>query len=265
MFCGGAEVRPIHVGVRIEHPQKLIDRGRYGSERGELPPASYRLVSKPRANKRQVAVRQAHTFCMCPGGTVVAASNHPGRVVVNGMSYGGRRAWFANSAVIVEVGLEDYDGVDPLAGMRFQDVIEKRAWTLGGGDFRAPAQRVSDLLAGQGSRELPRVSYTNGVTPTDLRELFSSELIQGLQAALQHFDRRIPGFAGEEAILIAPETRTTAPLRFLRDESYQAIGVEDLLPVGEGAGYAGGIVSAGLDGLRAATVLVERYCPRKTE
>jgi uncharacterized FAD-dependent dehydrogenase len=195
---------------------------------------------------------------------VVAASNHPGRVVVNGMSYSGRKAWFANSAVIVQAGLEDYGAADPLAGMRYQDAIERRAWELGGGDFKAPAQRVSDLLAGRASESLPRVSYTNGVSPSDLRELFSAPLIEGMIAALRYFDRRIPGFAGSEGILIAPETRTTAPLRFTRRPDYQAMGVDDLLPVGEGAGHAGGIVSAGLDGLRAAEALVERFCPRKS-
>jgi len=193
---------------------------------------------------------------------VVAASNHTGRVVVNGMSYSGRRAWFANSAVIVEVGLDDYPGTDPMAGVRYQDAIEKKAWKLSGGQFRAPAQRVSDLIDGRESQDLPRVSYTNGVVPTDLRELFSAPLIDGLVAALRHFDRRIPGFAGPEGILIAPETRTTAPLRFIRREDRQAEGLDDLFPVGEGAGYAGGIVSAGLDGFRAAEALVERFCPR---
>jgi uncharacterized FAD-dependent dehydrogenase len=264
MLEAGAEAvaRPIHLGARIEHPQKLIDRGRYGGARGDLPPASYRLTSNPPA--RFGGVRKAHTFCMCPGGTVVAASNHPGRVVVNGMSYSGRKAWFANSAVIVEVGLEDYGASDPLAGVRYQDAIEQKAWELSGGEFRAPAQRVSDLLAGRETQELPRVSYTNGVCPTDLRELFSAPLIEGLVAAIRHFDRRIPGFAGPEGILIAPETRTTAPLRFPRRPDYQAMGLDDLLPVGEGAGHAGGIVSAGLDGLRAAEALVDRFCPRKS-
>ena len=265
MIKAGAEAvpRPIHIGARIEHPQKLIDSGRYGGPRGDLPPASYRLASKP-PRRSGHGVRRAHTFCMCPGGTVVAASNHPDRVVVNGMSYSGRKAWFANSAVIVEVGLEDYPGSDALAGVRYQDAIEARAWSLGGGDFKAPAQRVSDLLAGSASSDLPRSSYTNGVSPSDMRELFEEPLVEGLITAIRHFDKRLPGFAGPEGVLIAPETRTTAPLRFVREDDYQARGLRDLLPVGEGAGYAGGIVSAGLDGLRAAEVLVERFSPRKT-
>ena len=137
-----AEVRPMRIGARIEHPQRLIDQGRYGQERGDLPPASYRLVSNPPI---ELGVRGAHTFCMCPGGTVVGASNHDGHVVVNGMSYSKRQAFWANSALIVEVKTEDYDGTDPWAGIRFQDEIEKRAFEAGGGDFRAPAQRVSDF------------------------------------------------------------------------------------------------------------------------
>lgn len=255
-----AEVRPIHVGVRIEHPQRLVDEARYGGPRGELPPASYRLTSRPRG---RAPARPAHTFCMCPGGTVVSATNHPGRVVVNGMSYSKRQAFWANSAVIVQVRPEDYPGTDPLAGARFQDAIEARAYALGGGAFKAPGQLVADLLAGRGSTELPRTSYTRGVTPTDLREVLPDALIGGLVAAIRHFDERIAGFAGPDGVLIAPETRTTAPLRFLREENRVSTTVADLMPVGEGAGYAGGIVSAALDGYRAALSLVEQHAPRR--
>ena len=253
-----AEQRPIHIGARIEHPQRLIDQGLYGGPRGDLPPASYRLTSRPSDG------RAAHTFCMCPGGTVVAASNHAGRVVVNGMSYSGRRAFFANSAVIVEVRPEDYGGADALAGTRFQDGIEARAFQVGGGQFKAPAQRVEDLLAGRESREIGRTTYTLGVTPADLREVLPAPIIDGMITAICHFDERIRGFAGGEAVLIAPETRTTAPLRFLRGADLSSPSVADLMPVGEGAGYAGGIASAALDGFRAANVLIERFCPRRT-
>ncbi len=254
-----AEQRPIHVGARVEHPQRLIDEARYGGPRGELPPASYRLSSRPPGGR----VRRAHTFCMCPGGTIVGASNHPGHVVVNGMSYSGRRAFLANSAVVVEVGPADYPGDDPLAGARFQAAIEQQAWRLGGGDFRAPGQRVVDLLTGRGSTELPKVSHPLGATPTDLRELFPDAIIEGMLAALRHFDRRLPGFAGPDGVLLAPETRTTAPLRFSRDrQTMQSTTLPGLMPLGEGAGYAGGIVSAALDGYRAAHLLVDQHCPR---
>ena len=256
--AGAAAVRrPIHIGARVEHPQKLIDEARYGGPRGDLPPASYRLTSNP------TDARKAHTFCMCPGGTIVSSTNHPGRVVVNGMSYSKRRAWFANSAVIVEVLEDDFPGTDPLAGARYQDAIEAKAYQLGGGDFKAPAQRVCDLVAGRASTEVGRTSYPNGVTPCDLRELLPEPIVTGMLRALKHFDRKLRGFAGPDAVLVAPETRTTAPLRFLRGDDLHSTSVPDLLPVGEGAGYAGGIVSAALDGYRAANSLGEAYAPRR--
>lgn len=253
-----AELRPIHIGARIEHPQRLIDASRYGGERGELPPASYRLTSNPRPRRGQ-APRNAHTFCMCPGGTVVPASNHLERVVVNGMSYSKRAAFWANSAIIVEVFPEDYPGTDPMAGTRYQDAIESRAWVRGGGQYRAPGQRVEDLLAGRPSAELPRVSYPLGATPSDLREVLPEPILRGLIEAIRHFDRQIPGFAGPDGVLLAPETRTTAPLRFLRGDDFSSPTLPDLLPLGEGAGYAGGIVSAALDGFRAANALIARF------
>ena len=250
-----AEARSVHIGARIEHPQRLIDRARYGQERGEFPPASYRLRSNPDT------ARSAHTFCMCPGGTVVPASNHPERVVVNGMSYSKRQAFHANSAVIVQVNVEDYGADDPLAGVRFQDAIEAKAYALGGTDFRAPAQRVEDFLADRPSIDLPKTSYILGTTPVDMRQILPPFIIDGMKAAIRHFDKRVPGFAGPDGVIIAPETRTTAPLRFVRDEQMTSTTVSDLLPIGEGAGYAGGIISAALEGFRAAEVLVERYCP----
>ena len=254
-----AEQRPIHIGARVEHPQRLIDASRYGGERGALPPASYRLSSNPRPYRGQAPARSAHTFCMCPGGTVVPASNHPERVVVNGMSYSKRAAFWANSAIIVEVFPQDYPGDDPMAGTRFQDAIEAKAWTQGGGKFRAPGQRVEDLLAGRPSTELPRVSYPLGATAADLREVLPEPLILGMIEALRHFERQLPGFAGADGVLLAPETRTTAPLRFLRGNDYCSPTLPDLLPLGEGAGYAGGIVSAALDGFRAANALLARF------
>ncbi len=256
----GAEAiaRPIAIGARIEHPQALIDQGRYGRERGDLPPASYRLTHSPERG------RSAHTFCMCPGGMVVAATNHLERVVVNGMSFAARRAFWANSAIIVEVQPAEYPGQDPLAGLRFQDAIEQRAFRLAGGDYSAPAQRVEDFLAGRTSRELPRTSYPHGVSSVDLREILPEGIAGGLRKALHQFDRDIPGFAGPDGVLIAPETRTTAPLRFSRDRALHSSTVGDLLPAGEGAGYAGGIISAALDGVRTAESLVERFAPRAT-
>jgi uncharacterized FAD-dependent dehydrogenase len=245
-----AEPRGIAIGARIEHPQVLIDKARYGEERGALPPATYRLAYHPKKGS------PARTFCMCPGGVVVPASNHPERVVVNGMSFAARRAFWANSAVIVEVDASCYGATDPMAGFRWQDAIEARAYQLGGGGYRAPAQRVVDLFAGKVSAELPRTSYPHGIVSTDLREVFPDYIVQGMIEALHVFDREVPGFAGEEAVLIAPETRTTSPIRFFRDEQQQSTTVSGLFPIGEGAGYAGGIVSSALDGLRAARAIV---------
>ena len=253
-----AEPRPVHIGARIEHPQRLIDRARYGGERGEFPAASYRLRSNPDQ------ARSAHTFCMCPGGTVVPAMNHEDRVVVNGMSYSKRQAFHANSAVIVPVEVSDFGADDPLAGVRFQDAIEAKAFALAGEDFSAPAQRVDDFLAGRPSETLPKTSYILGVRPVDLREVLPDFIIEGMKAAILHFDRQIPGFASSEGVIIAPETRTTAPLRFLRDEHMTSTTVADVMPIGEGAGYAGGIISAALEGFRAAEVLIERFTPIET-
>jgi uncharacterized FAD-dependent dehydrogenase len=243
-----AEPRGIAVGARIEHPQTLIDRARYGTDdRGELPPATYRLSLHPADG-----TAPARSFCMCPGGMVVPAAERDGRVVVNGMSFAARRAFWANSAVIVEVPASAYGASDPMAGFRWQDAIERRAFEMGGGTGAAPAQRVEDFLAGRVSTSLPRTSYPLGIVPGDLRDLFGPFVTEGLERALLAFDRTIPGFAGSEGVLIAPETRTTSPVRFLRDERRCSTTVADLYPIGEGAGYAGGIVSSALDGLRAA-------------
>jgi uncharacterized FAD-dependent dehydrogenase len=243
-----AEPRGIAVGARIEHPQTLVDRARYGTdERGELPPATYRLTLHPTDG-----TAPARSFCMCPGGMIVPAAEMDGRVVVNGMSFAARRAFWANSAVIVEVPPSAYGATDPMAGFRWQDAIERRAFEMGGHTGAAPAQLVPDFLVGRISASLPRTSYPLGVVPGDLRELLGPFVTEGLERALHAFERTIPGFAGPDGVLIAPETRTTSPVRFLRDERRCSTTVADLYPIGEGAGYAGGIVSSALDGLRAA-------------
>ena len=240
--CGvKAEQRPIAIGARVEHPQQLIDQSRYGRERGsELPPASYRL------SMNRDDGRSAHTFCMCPGGMVVPASNHAGRVVVNGMSFAARRSYWANSAVIVAVEVDDYGAPDPLAGYRWQDAIETKAFELVGQTTRAPAQRVVDFLSDRVSEDLPRTSYPMGVVSTDLRTLFPPEIIEGMKAALRHFNQKIEGFTGDDGVLIAPETRTTSPVRFVRDEQGQSVTVNGVYPIGEGSGYGGGIISSAL-------------------
>lgn len=248
-----AVARPMAIGARIEHPQTLVDSGLYGGPRGELPPASYRLahVSKQ--------ARKAHTFCMCPGGMVVPASERADRVVVNGMSFAARRSFWANSAIIAEVTVEDYGSEDAFAGLAFQDAIELAAFELGGSTGRAPAQRVDDFLAGRDpSGELPKTSYPLGVTAAPLAALLPDPVLRGMREAILAFNEKIPGFAGAEGVLIAPETRTTSPIRYLRDAHQCSTTVRDLYPIGEGAGYGGGIVSSALDGLRAARGLARR-------
>jgi len=244
--------RPIAVGARIEHPQAVIDRARYGDEPDpDLPAASYRLAHNPRKGPK------ARTFCMCPGGVVVPAANHPGRVVVNGMSFSARRAYWANAAIIVEVQPEDYGVGDATAGYDWQDEIERRAFEAGGGDETAPAQRVVDLFSGQLSEDLPRASFALGVRSADLGQVLPGPVMRGMVEAIRAFDRQLPGYVHPDAVLIAPETRTTSPVRLLRGEDLQSPSLRGLYPSGEGAGYGGGIVSCALDGLRVARTLCE--------
>lgn len=253
-----AEARPIAIGARIEHPQELIDRATYGAPRGELPAASYRLAHQPRAH------RPAHTFCMCPGGMVVPATQIPHTVVVNGMSFAARRAAWANSAVIVSVSPEDYGGEGPLAGYAWQERIERLAFDLAGRDDRAPAQRFVDLAAGKVTTDLPRSSFPMGLASADLRGVLPGFVIDGMIEGIRAFDRKLPGFAGPEALLIAPETRTTSPVRFHRDARRESTTLPGLYPIGEGAGYGGGIVSCALDGYLAARSLADEVATNVT-
>ena len=253
MVRAGADAKPctIAIGARMEHPQQLIDRERYGhEERGELPPANYRLTHQlPGGGK-------VHTFCMCPGGMVVPATNHTGRVVVNGMSFSTRRSYWANSAVIVSIPPEIYGSDGPLAGYRWQDEIERKSYAIAGSEYRAPAQRVSDFMMGRPSTSLPKNSYPMGVVPCDLAEVLPREVILGMRSALREWDKKIQGIIGEDAVLIAPETRTTSPLRFVREPGGESSSLPGLFPIGEGAGYGGGIVSCALDGIGAARFIV---------
>lgn len=248
-----AEPRPIAIGARVEHPQAMVDVARYHGERDELPAASYRLAEElPDGTK-------VRTFCMCPGGMVVPASNHPGRAVVNGMSFAARRSYWANSAVVVEVEPSHYASTGPLAGYDYQDAIERACFDAAGGDDKAPAQRVDDFIAGRPSTELPRTSYPRGVQAADLSTLLPKHLVDGMRAGLMAFERTVPGFAGESGVLIAPETRTTSPVRFLRDDDYVSTTLPGLYPSGEGAGYGGGIVSCALDGMRVGRAIAQRF------
>ncbi len=247
-----AVARPIAIGARIEHPQSVIDAARYGAaKRGELPPASYRLAYNPPVGAT------ARTFCMCPGGMVVPAINHPGHVVVNGMSFAAQRAYWANAAIIVEVQPEQYGGTGPLAGYAWQDEIERRAFDAGGGDYSAPAQRVVDLFAKRPSKDAPKTSYPLGVKATDLTSVLPGDILASMSGAIREFNRKLPGYICDDALLIAPETRTTSPIRFLRTEGGESTSIRGLYPAGEGCGFGGGIVSCAIDGIRIAQHILD--------
>jgi uncharacterized FAD-dependent dehydrogenase len=243
------EAKPFSIGFRIEHPQALIDRCRYGPRAGHplLGAADYKLVHHCRNG------RSVYSFCMCPGGTVVAAASEPGGVVTNGMSQYSRDERNANSGIVVGITPDDYPG-GPLAGIDFQRHWEQRAFELGGGTYEAPGQLVGDFLAGRPSTEFGSVlpSYRPGVRLEDLSTSLPDYAIEAIREALPAFDKSIPGFAMNEALLTAVETRTSSPIRIPRKDDFQSLDTEGLYPAGEGAGYAGGILSAAVDGIKIA-------------
>lgn len=244
--------KPFAIGLRIEHPQALIDRARYGGNprlRERLGAADYRLVYHTAAG------RAVYSFCMCPGGQVVAATSEEGCVVTNGMSQYSRAERNANAALVVPIGIADFGGErDPLAGIEFQRRWERLAFALGGGNYDAPAQRLADFLAGRPSESLGSVapSYQPGVKPTDLAAALPPYVAAAIREAIPAFARQIRGYDLPDAVLTGVETRTSSPLRITRGEDYQSVNVKGLYPAGEGAGYAGGILSAAIDGIEAA-------------
>ena len=244
------EPKPFSIGVRIEHPQSIIDQARFGdcAKHPILGAADYKLVHHCRNG------RAVYSFCMCPGGTVVAATSEPGRVVTNGMSQYSRAERNANSGIVVGITPErDYPG-HPLAGIAFQRHWEERAFAAGGGDYRAPAQLVGDFLAGRPSTALGSVvpSYRPGVPPTDLALCLPDFVTAAIREALPAFGRQIRGYDMADAVMTGVETRTSSPIRIRRGTDFQSINTRGLFPAGEGAGYAGGIFSAGVDGIRVA-------------
>ncbi len=247
--------KPLAVGVRIEHPQAMIDRAQYGRWAGHdrLGPADYRLTFRDTVGGRGV-----YSFCMCPGGQIIAANAEAGSVVTNGMSRFRRDSGYANSGLVVTVNRKDFGPPEPLAGLAYLRLQEQRAFRMGGGDYRAPAQRVSDFLNGRPSATLPRVTYRPGVSAVDLTSLLPGFVTEGLRRALPGWNRKIPGFVSDEGVLVGVETRTSSPVRIVRNESYACVTAEGLYPVGEGAGYAGGIVSSALDGMHCAQRILAR-------
>ena len=244
------EPKPFAMGVRIEHRQEAIDAAQYGRHRGVLPPADYKLV-------QHLEDGTVYTFCMCPGGYVVAAASEEGRTVTNGMSYADRDGENANAALLVTVNPEVFPYEGALGGMYWQREIEKAAYDLSG-SYRAPAQRVGDFLAGKESQGPGTVkpTYRPGVTWTDLHRCLPERITGALEQALPKLEGRLRGFADPDAVLTAPETRSSSPVRILRDETRQS-SVLGLYPTGEGAGYAGGIMSAAIDGMVTAEAILE--------
>lgn len=261
LLARGAQIiqKPFSIGVRIEHPQMLIDRVQYKQHAGHprLGPADYKLAYHASNG------RSAYTFCMCPGGYVVAATSEEGCVVTNGMSDYARDGRNANSALLVGVSPSDFGSGHPLAGVEFQRVWERKAFSLGGGDYSAPAQRVVDFLAGRPSSSFGCVepTYKKAVRPAGLNGCLPPFVVAALREAIPALDKKLPGFAFPDAVLTGVETRSSSPVRLLRDENGEAVNIRGLYPAGEGAGYAGGIISAAVDGIKAAEAVASRYAP----
>ncbi len=250
------ERKDLALGARLEHPQPVIDALQYGRAAGDsrLPPAFYEISAPAQG-------RTVHSFCMCPGGWIVPAATEPDGVVVNGMSLSKRDSAFANAALVVTLRAQALGAAaaGPLAGVGFQRRVEQAAYAVGGGRFVAPAQRLGDFLADRPSTSLPETSYRPGVVAAPLGGLFPPIVTAALREGLATLARRLPGFLHPDAVLVAAETRTSAPVRILRrPDTLESPSVAGLYPVGEGAGYAGGIVSAALDGARAADAILRR-------
>ncbi|HCH1531096.1 TPA: NAD(P)/FAD-dependent oxidoreductase [Vibrio parahaemolyticus] len=244
------EAKPFSVGFRIEHKQSMIDEARFGPNAGHpiLGAADYKLVHHCKNG------RTVYSFCMCPGGTVVAATSEEGRVVTNGMSQYSRAERNANSAIVVGISPEvDYPG-DPLAGIRFQRELESNAYKLGGENYDAPAQKIGDFLKGRDPSQLGDVepSFTPGIKLTDLSKALPPFAVEAIREAIPAFDRKIKGFASEDGLLTGVETRTSSPVCIKRGKDFQSVNLKGFYPAGEGAGYAGGILSAGIDGIKVA-------------
>ncbi|MFM5915001.1 MAG: FAD-dependent protein [Chakrabartia godavariana] len=247
------EAKPFAIGVRIEHPQSWIDRARYGADAGNkiLGPAAYSLAHSAKNG------RSVYSFCMCPGGRVVAATSEEGRVVTNGMSQYSRAEFNANSGLVVDISPErDYPG-GPLAGIDLQRHWERQAFLAGGSTYQAPGQRLEDFLAGRPSTALGSVtpSYQPGVHPTDLATCLPDFVVEAMREALPIFGRKMPGYDHPDVVLTGVESRTSSPIRIRRGENCQSINTAGLYPAGEGAGYAGGILSAAVDGIKVAEAL----------
>lgn len=248
------EPREFAVGVRIEHLQEKINFAQYSDTHKLLPPADYKMVS-------HAGERSAFTFCMCPGGVVIPAASEEGGVVTNGMSDYARDGLNANSALLVQIRRSDFNDSDVLGGVEFQRMIEKKAFELGGGNYKAPAQRVEDFLNDRETKSFGEVmpTYAIGVEGTQLKKLFPDYVSDTLKRAILDMDRRLKGFADPDAVLTAAETRFSSPVRILRGSDGQSVNFAGVFPCGEGCGYSGGITSSAADGIRIAECICEKY------
>lgn len=247
--------KPFAMGARFEHPQAQIDRIQFGSCQ-LLPPAEYKLVAH--AEERGI-----WTFCMCPGGHLLPTSAQPGHLAINGMSYHARNSGFANAAVVVNVLREDFFKGHPLDGMRFQEAIEKLAFAAGGGDYRSPAQRLSDFMQGRLSKGELESTYKPGVTSARLDQVLPDFIVNALRRAVVEYDKRMRGFISKDALVVGVESKTSSPIVMPRDRGLQSVSHAGLFPTGEGAGFAGGIVSASLDGARVGRAVLDEAIAAK--
>jgi len=246
------EKKGFAIGTRVEHPAELIRSIQYGRSRYRdiLPPAEYSLTWTDKNTGRGV-----YSFCMCPGGSVINSSSEEARLCTNGMSLSSRNGKFSNSAIVVSVFPEDIKG-DIASAIEFQRTIERLCFNAGGGSFRAPAQRLTSFLKGKGDFSLPQSSYKNGITIGKLDDFLPEWITAKMRQALPYFEKRMPGFITDEAIFIGAETRTSSPVRILRNKDFQSLTVKGLYPTGEGSGYSGGIVSSAVDGIKCADAIV---------
>jgi len=248
------EKKGFAAGVRVEHPADEINSIQYGKSQyiTYLPAAEYSLAYNSKSTGRGT-----YSFCMCPGGSVINSSSENGELCVNGMSMSGRDFRYSNSAIVVTVKKEDM-GDDPLSGVEFQREIEKKAFSAGGGNYKAPAQTIKSFLKKSVDRSIRETSYRNGITPSQLEDFLPEWITKEIRTALSFFDNKMRGFISGNGVFIGAETRTSSPVRITRDESFQSLSVKGLYPAGEGAGYAGGIVSSAVDGIRCADAIIEK-------
>jgi len=256
------EAKAFQFGVRIEQPQEAVDRWQYGPPRDDapLPPAEYHLTAQ-----RAAGAGDVFSFCMCPGGLILPSNESPGLIATNGASRAARGSPFANSGLVMTI-LPDVFGDDPMAGLDYVESWERAAFALTGGSYEVPAQRADDFLAGRTSSGKLRTSYPLGGRWAEIRRVLPAETAAAVERALEMFERRFPGFAGPQTLVTGPESRASSPIRIPRDpRTRESINAAGLYPVGEGAGYAGGIISAAVDGIRTAQAIMSRYAPAEKD